>query len=806
MEHNLGDCCCEVVAGKTIKFEETTVTLDKVFDQNASQESVYEFVGQPVIEDIMEGYNATIFAYGQTGSGKTYTMFGPDVYDEVQQGIIPRVSTGIFKHWETNADTKEIDVRCSMLEIYKENLRDLLTDECVELKIKESRQKGIYVEGLFESPVISDEELMCWIKIGDEKRVWGETRQNSVSSRSHLIFIVRVTQTFCDDTQCTGILNLVDLAGSEKVGKSGAIGKVFKEGTQINLSLSVLGNVIHSITVNSEHIPYRESKLTRLLQESLGGNYKTALVVTCSPHSSQLQESISTLKFAQRTKKIKNKVKINIKDSPEQLQKRIEELINEIRKRDKRINELMSENHSICRDNNLTLSNILGKIPEDYDQEMYNSEHNFYDTPQLKRPTNVKDEDYSQGNFNSDYPGRITNLEVLQHEFAINSKSTFQRNTDKIKSFNQHSDFSKFDINDISSIERPKEINQIKHDFNNIPEKYKNKIYGQNQRNNKTYDENLDEEILYNTVSRGSPQLKLENHLKSTHCHKYGGSVQIPIVKNDSDDYNIEMIHSPNANNAGKYIGSKQYRIDNVQDNSGNKLKGFMENKFINKAGSLDKETDCEDTKKETYNNSKISENAKNISHPKSNFYQAALNQRNLETDLKKAKSCNYEKLYAEVITESPEKFSDSISKNSGNAQSKIKSPINKNYKCDVIKEDYTIENKEDDLNDLNDLNNYSANKKFENLSKDNKSKVVIQRNAGNISSKTADNKSSKLSHKKKSHLNQKVHSDDDLEEKDLSKKPKTIGKKNNKQNHGNIKKGHRKSDSMDLDNPGCNA
>jgi kinesin family protein 5 len=350
MHNNVGEICCKVIEGTTIYFPNLNQSfdLDHVFDQTASQESIYEKVGKEAINDVLNGYNGTIFAYGQTGSGKTYTMFGPDIYNDVTKGIIPRAACDIFNVWDLSPETKEIDVRCSMLEIYKENLRDLLTDDPVELKIKESPIRGIYVEGLSEYSIVSEEELMCWVEVGEQRRVWAETCHNSVSSRSHTIFMLEVRQTFTNDSESRGILNLVDLAGSEKVGKSGAQGQIFEEGTKINLSLSALGNVIHALTSNMDHIPYRDSKLTRLLQESLGGNYKTALVVTCSPHSTQIQETLTTLKFAQRAKKIKNRIRVNIKNSPDQLAKVIEDLREELRKKDERIEKLLVQTGGVA--------------------------------------------------------------------------------------------------------------------------------------------------------------------------------------------------------------------------------------------------------------------------------------------------------------------------------------------------------------------------------------------------------------------------------------------------------------------------
>lgn len=288
-------------------------------------------MGKSTIEDVLNGYNGTILAYGQTGSGKTFTMFGANNYEEEYKGVIPRSAFNIFKTLEVSTDIKEVEIRCSMLEIYKEELRDLFTKERTELKIKESPERGIYVEGICENSVGSDEELLYWINVGEERRVWAETRHNAVSSRSHTLLMLEVKQILGNDSIKKGKLNLVDLAGSEKIGKSGATGQIFQEGTKINLSLYALGNVIHALTANLDHIPYRDSKLTRILQESLGGNYKTTLIFTCSPYSSEQQESLSTLKFAQRAKKLKNSVQMNIITNPCQLLKIIEDLRNELR-------------------------------------------------------------------------------------------------------------------------------------------------------------------------------------------------------------------------------------------------------------------------------------------------------------------------------------------------------------------------------------------------------------------------------------------------------------------------------------------
>lgn len=308
----------------------TPFTLDRIFDIETSQEMIYEEVSKSTIDDVLKGYNGTIFAYGQSGSGKTFTMYGANLYDDTFKGIIPRAIDHIFQiiNDEKNQDVK-FEIKFSMLEIYKEGLYDLLNSETnhADIKIKEHPKKGIYVTNLSEEYISNQEELLMLIEHAEENRVVSETRLNKFSSRSHLLFQLVITQKFIDDTEKRGILNIVDLAGSEKVSKTHAVGETLEEAKKINLSLTSLGHVISALSSgNNEYIPYKDSKLTRILQDSLGGNYKTTLIVTCSPHVYNCEETISSLKFALRAKKIKNIVKINIKRSVEQLEAIIEEL------------------------------------------------------------------------------------------------------------------------------------------------------------------------------------------------------------------------------------------------------------------------------------------------------------------------------------------------------------------------------------------------------------------------------------------------------------------------------------------------
>lgn len=306
--------------------EKEIVTFDRIFPPEDTQATVFEVVGTPVIADVLTGYNGTVFAYGQTGSGKTYSMMGADLYDDALRGIIPRAANKIFSAVATSSADIEFTLTCSMLEIYKESLNDLLCAEPHHLKIKEDTRKGIYVQGLTEVSVDCEEDMLELIALGDQMRTVGTTRCNAASSRSHTLFTLEVKQKFPNDSERRGKLNLVDLAGSEKVHLSGVTGNALDEAKKINLSLSALGNVIHALISGSEHVPYRDSKLTRLLQESLGGNYKTTIIVALSPCFRHFDETLNSIKFAQRAKRIQNQAVINIKNSPEAYQKIIDKL------------------------------------------------------------------------------------------------------------------------------------------------------------------------------------------------------------------------------------------------------------------------------------------------------------------------------------------------------------------------------------------------------------------------------------------------------------------------------------------------
>jgi kinesin family protein 5 len=284
-------------------------TYDAVFPPSASQATVYEESARPIVESVLEGFNGTVFAYGQTGSGKTFTMTGPNVDHQELKGIIPRMINTVFEKISTATEDLEFSVKVGYSEIYMEKIKDLLEPANSNLKIHEDKTRGVYIAGLSEEYVSTESEVYSLMKLGSSNREVGATLMNEGSSR----FFMTITQNNVKDYSAkTGKLYLVDLAGSEKVGKTGAEGKRLDEAKTINKSLSSLGQVINALTDGkSAHIPYRDSKLTRVLQDSLGGNSKTALIVTCSPSLYNESETLSTLRFGLRAKSIKNKPKVN---------------------------------------------------------------------------------------------------------------------------------------------------------------------------------------------------------------------------------------------------------------------------------------------------------------------------------------------------------------------------------------------------------------------------------------------------------------------------------------------------------------
>ncbi|GFU18479.1 kinesin-like protein KIF3B [Nephila pilipes] len=300
---------------QTNKASSKYFTFDAVYD-GGNQADIYCEVFRPLVDSVINGFNGTVIAYGQTGAGKTFTMEGV-LGDSENEGVIPNSFRHIFSHIARTENTQFL-VSASYLEIYQEEVRDLLSSEPKrKLEVRERNDSGVYVKDLTVSVCKTIQDLEKVMTEGKHNRSIGTTNMNAHSSRSHAIFMISIEscETDADGNahMKMGKLNLVDLAGSEKQAKTGAVGSTQKESIKINLSLSALGNVISALVDGkSTHVPYRDSKLTRLLQDSLGGNAKTIMIACTSPASYNLEETITTLRYANRAKNIKNKPVVNV--------------------------------------------------------------------------------------------------------------------------------------------------------------------------------------------------------------------------------------------------------------------------------------------------------------------------------------------------------------------------------------------------------------------------------------------------------------------------------------------------------------
>lgn len=319
---------------------------------------MYKTAVEPIIEEVLQGFNCTVFAYGQTGTGKTYTMEG-DLNSETKQGMIPRAVCSIFEDLEVmtgggRAEHSEFSAKVSFLELYNEELFDLLTDvpfgaqsteygsnstkaqSVPTVRIVDDKSKQVCCQNLTEVLVSSSEDVLTLMSKALSRRQTAETKLNKHSSRSHCIFTltvhIRERTPGGEDLVKVGKLNLVDLAGSESVGRAGGNDKRMREAGNINKSLLTLGRVITALVEKTPHIPYRDSKLTRLLQESLGGRAKTLVIATVGPSLQSLEETISTLDYASRAKSIKNKPKANKKLTKHELIKDYVEDMERMRK------------------------------------------------------------------------------------------------------------------------------------------------------------------------------------------------------------------------------------------------------------------------------------------------------------------------------------------------------------------------------------------------------------------------------------------------------------------------------------------
>ena len=317
--------------------QDYSFAFSRILDAATTQDQVFETIAQPVVDSVLEGYNGTIFAYGQTGSGKTFTITG-GAERYVDRGIIPRALSHIFSKLAESSDT-QYEVRVSYLEIYNESGYDLLEpshetkglEDLPKVSLQEDTEGRIHLKNLSAQVARSEEEALNLLFVGDTNRMISETPMNMASSRSHCIFTIGIeARKEGEDVVRRSKLHLVDLAGSERVKKTGIEGTVFREARYINLSLHYLEQVIIALQ-EKKFVPYRNSMMTSVLRDSLGGNCKTVMVATLSSEEPYLDETISTCRFAQRVALIANRLEVNEELDPRLLVARLKAEVRELK-------------------------------------------------------------------------------------------------------------------------------------------------------------------------------------------------------------------------------------------------------------------------------------------------------------------------------------------------------------------------------------------------------------------------------------------------------------------------------------------
>ena len=624
-ELELGANCIDISKDKksiTLKNYDNNYIYDKKFPAETDQKTIFNEIGLPLVKKFLSGYNSTIFAYGQTGTGKTHTIIGPleSLFDDNNDnfGLIPNILNFLFNNKEeaTNiirssskekAEKIDYSLSCACIEIYQEHLIDLLSNnknnfekEDEILKIREDPKKGMYIENLTELEITSAKKAKEALISGFKNRHVASTSMNRESSRSHLIYTLFLISSFEMDGGLiitrTSRLHLVDLAGSERQKYTNTQGVRIKEAGNINKSLSILGNVINAVIEFNEgktkFVPFRDSKLTYYLKDSIGGNSKTVIIGNISQSYIQMNETQSTLNFIQRAKMIKNKAKIieNVNDTVKMLQNEIKSLKQTNEELTKKINELTKENE----ENKKNMENMAKKYK--------NNNKKSRDLEDKIRQELVSEFRKTKGNSGiektssteHDLDGEIQNYSTIV------SKNDLKQLFDKIShvlSFEEeiNENFKFLDMNNVSSIENflvQKEIysNEVKNQIDEIVNnkeifaelknsdiiKDKIKIFSLTQENKRLLQENN----VYKSIA--------EYFVKQTNIEEKKESLSKDIIKQFIDT-NQELINfykkNLDVNNEyllvqKSYIEKLKFQIDElkIQDERNNKMIDSIQN------------------------------------------------------------------------------------------------------------------------------------------------------------------------------------------------------------------------------------
>ena len=593
-------------------YDKKTFTFDKIYPLTSIQEDVFEYSGKRVVESVLKGYNGTIFAYGQTGTGKTYTMVG-DFENKKNKGIIPRAFDYIFDEMSKDTEHK-YNISISFIQIYLESIQDLLEPKNREIRIREDPEQGVYLEGVQKVKVNNISDVSRYFHLGEKNRVTESTKMNSHSSRSHAILICEIEKKFtlskekieelskesnekikAERVMTKSSLFLVDLAGSERVKKTKAENLRLEEAKKINYSLLVLGNCIQALTESKPtYLPYRDSKLTRLLQESLGGNAKTSLIVTVSPSGYNTDETVSSLNFAFRAMKVQNKPIINKSVDYQALSIKLQEDLDKLQdeynelkiKYDKAVNELkkLKNGEVFVKMQRNSIINNLG-IPLNEIQNNLNSEEDNYDdnnqksspfslaeNSNKKNNNNINNNNINNNNINKNDPrfnkrGSASNLTPLEKEEVkeeIKKLDKFYKDLleNKTKEYENI-------LKDVDKIlfEKENTIDALTKENNNITGKFKtlNETIKDNQK---------EKEDLMNSITDLTNKLNIMKENKNEDQYKK----EIEDLNNNIKDLEAKIIPLENNNNLNKdsinnFLSNVELKIKELKSNKSNLIK-----------------------------------------------------------------------------------------------------------------------------------------------------------------------------------------------------------------------------------------